>query len=140
MVERRLQAEIKEVIFKNCSMYRQFNNSVLLHGVFTCQSSPNMATYCSSLLNPGLPGLSNASSLVGYIQDWVSSGPVVRLDWLMVRINQHCPVAIGGLNDPECHPPSLLRPELINTINGVMNTCAVRSLGSQICQESFWNG
>ena len=85
-----------------------------------------------------VPGLSNASSLVGYVQDWVNSGPVVKLDWLMAHINQHCPVAIGGLNDPECRPPSLLRPELINTINGVMNTCAVRSLGSQICQESFW--
>ena len=140
LVERRFQAEIKDAISQNCSMYQQLKKSVLLRGAFTCQSSPNMATYRSSIFNPGFSGLSNASSLVGYIQDWVSSGPVVRLDWLMVRINQHCPVAIGGLNDPECRAPSLLRPELINTINGVMNTCAVRSLGAQICQESFWNG
>ena len=59
---------------------------------------------------------------------------MVRLDWLLVRVNKDCPVAIHQLSDPECPTPHSLQPELLNHIHGVMNTCAVRSLGSQICQ------
>jgi len=105
-----------------------------LHGVFICQSSPTMATYCSTLLNTSIPGLTNASSLVSYVQEWVAAGPVVRLDWLLVRVNKVCPVAIHQLNDPECPAPHSLQPELVNHINSVRNTCTVRSLGLRICE------
>ena len=99
-----------------------------------------MATYRSTLLNTGIPGLTNASTLVSYVQDWVAAGPVVRLDWLLVRVKEDCPVAIHQLSDPECPAPHSLRPELVNHINGVMNTCAVRSLGLKICEDPALGG
>ena len=94
-----------------------------------------MATYRSTLLNIGIPGLTNASSLVSYVQDWVATGPVVTLDWLLVRINKDCPVAVDQLSDPECPTPHSLQPNLVNTVSGVVNTCAIQSLGTQICQN-----
>ena len=48
-------------------------------------------------------------------------GPVVRLDWLLVRVNKDCPVAIRQLSDPECPAPHSLQPEMANHIYGVMN-------------------
>ena len=74
-------------------------------------------------------------SLASYVQEWVATGPVVRLDWLLVRVNKDCPVAIHQLSDPECPTPCSLQPELANHISSVMHTCAVRSLGSSICES-----
>ena len=101
-----------------------------------------MATYRSSLVSPSLPGLANASSLVRHVQHWVDTAPVVRLDWLLVRINQACPAALHQLSDPECSTPESLanNPQLINTIHSALNTCAVRSLGAQICQNTVLPG
>ena len=79
--------------------------------------------------------LANASSLASYVQEWVATGPVVRRDWLLVRVNKDCPVAIHQLSDPECPAPHSLQPEVVNHINSVMNTCTVRSLGSRICES-----
>ena len=94
-----------------------------------------MATYRSTLLNIGIPGLTNASSLVSYVQDWVAPGPVVTLDWLLVRINKDCPVAVHQLSDPECPTPHSLQPDLISAVNGMINTCAVRNLGLNLCPD-----
>ena len=94
-----------------------------------------MATYRSTLLNTGIPGLTNASTLVSYVQDWMAAGPVVRLDWLLVRVNKDCPVAIHQLSDPECPTLHSLQPQLVSHIYGVMNVCAVNSLGSKICES-----
>ena len=95
---------IKKAIFNNSrSMYRQFSNSVMMPGVFTCRMYKHMPTYRSGRFNPGLPGPSNAT-----IQDWVGSSPVVRLEWFMVDINHNCSVDIELLNDPEeCQPVPL---------------------------------
>ena len=57
-----------------------------------CQSHPAVATF----------SIINASSLVSYLQYWVDSAPVVRLDWLLVNVNKDCAVAIDHLNDPDC--------------------------------------
>ena len=130
-IEEQLQFEIMEAILQGCSKCEQYTAGALLrHGVFLCQSQPTMATYRSSLVSPGLPGLSNASSLVQYLQHWVDTAPVVRLDWLLVRINQACPVALRQLSDPECSTPDSLThdPQVIIAFN----RCVIRSLGSQI--------
>ena len=116
-------------------MCEQYSRSLIRRGVFTCKSNPTMATYRSTLLNIGIPGLTNASSLVSYVQDWVETAPIVRLGWLLVYINKDCPVAVHQLSDPECPTPHSLQPDLINTVSGVLNTCAIQSLGTQICQD-----
>ena len=101
-----------------------------------------MATYRSSLVSPGLPGHANASSLVRHIQHWVDSAPVVRLNWMLVRINQACPAALHQLSDPECSTPESLTndPQVINTIHSALNICAVRSLESQLCRNTVLPG
>ena len=82
-----------------------------------CQSQP---TYRSTFINPVIVGVSilNASSLVSYLQYWVDSAPVVRLDWLLVNVNKDCHVAIDHLSDPDCVYISfhfLYECKLINT-------------------------
>ena len=76
-VEKQMQLDIKKVISKDCSFSQQVDNLVLLRGVLSCQSS-NVATYRFILVNLALPDHNNASSLVGSIQNWVSSSPAPK--------------------------------------------------------------
>ena len=103
-IESILQSEIQKVILRNCSICDQHATSLIRHGTFICQYHPAIATYRSTFINPVIGGVSNinASSLVSYLQHWVDSAPVVRLDWLLVNVNTDCPVAIDHLSDPDC--------------------------------------
>ena len=76
-----------------------FPRSHLLNGIFHCQSSSTHATYRNTLLETYN---FNATQLLGIIQDWVSSGASVKMDWYSVAIDKCCPVAIESLNEREC--------------------------------------
>ena len=125
---------IREAMLQYCSECEQYPiYSILRSGVFICQSQPTMVTYRTALVNPGIAGLSSLE-LATYIQNWVSSAPVMKLlHHLLVRLNYDCPVVVSNFSDPECTTPAALRhdPQLINTFN----SCAIQSLGTQICSE-----
>ena len=126
---------IREAMLQNCSQCEEYSiYSFLRSGAFICQSQPTMVTYRTALVNPGIANISS-HELATYIQNWVNSAPVMKLhNHMLVRINYNCSVVVSDFSDPECTTPAALRqdPHLINTFN----TCAIESLGTQICSGS----
>ena len=132
MVQKEKVVKIREVLHESlqqavsshcaCSLSKDFIN----RGFFSCRNSRNTATYRSTVT-----GL-NATELIDHIQDWVSSGPTVVLDWYYVDIYRYCPVAVSRLDEPDCQilktvdsPPS---STLITSDPGIIecvNSCRV---------------
>ena len=71
----------------------------LLPGSFSCLYSHNQTTYRSTII--GTQSY-NATELVEFIQDWVTSGPTLTIQWYTVKLDPKCPVSISSLGDPEC--------------------------------------
>ena len=69
-------------------------------GVFSCRTSQNYTTFRTTI-----DGTANTNSLkaAAVIQEWVESGPVVRVEWYLVDvIGGKCPVVIDSLSEEEC--------------------------------------
>ena len=79
----------------------QFLVSNLLEDSFSCEESTNFLTYRSTLR--GTYNF-NGSQITDFIQDWVSSGPRIKIgyDREYVRIDSSCPAAISSLDEPDC--------------------------------------
>ena len=71
----------------------------LLPGSFSCLDSHNQTTYRSTIIGTRFY---NATQLVEFIQDWVTSGPTLTIQWYTVKLDPKCPVSISSLGDPEC--------------------------------------
>ena len=41
--------------------------------------------------------------LISYIEDWVSSGPNVRVQGVLMRVDNTCPVTIASIDDDLCN-------------------------------------
>ena len=68
--------------------------------VFICEDSPpNFLIYRSSLL--GTHNF-NGTQIVDFIQDWVSTGPLIEVGGNSIRVDSSCPTAISSLDDPVC--------------------------------------
>ena len=131
-VESQLQSYLIHIIHSNCSECEGLTTSFLRRGLFLCHGNPTKATYRSTLVNP-LP-TTNATRLVGIIQSWVSHGPSLILDGLLVRVSGHCPTAIFSLDEAECEGDDFTTdPELGARITQTLHTCALRDLGEEIC-------
>ena len=44
----------------------------------------------------------NGTRIVDHIQDWVSTGPLIKIDGNSVRVDSSCPTAISSLDEPVC--------------------------------------
>ena len=132
IIERQLHSYVIEVIRKNCSTCYDLTPSVLRPGVFLCHSNPTKTTYRTTFVNP-FP-TTNSSQLVGIIQSWVSTGPSLILDGLLVRVSPACPTAISSLDQEECETGVSSDPALGQRITQTLNECAVRNLGEQVCR------
>ena len=87
-----------EAVKLRCKCPFPFTN--LLEGSFSCEESPDLMTYRSALL--GTHNF-NGSRIVGFIQDWVSSGPRIKIDRRShVRVDSSCQVALTSLDEQEC--------------------------------------
>ena len=127
-----MQAQLVGIIQKQHNDFKNFTTKFLREGLFLCHGNPTKATYRSTFVNP-FP-TTNASQLVGIIQSWVSSGPSLIIDGLLVRVNAECPTCIDGLDTDECdYPLSWLDSEVSERIGQVISVCAVRQLGQDIC-------
>ena len=40
--------------------------------------------------------------ITGFIQDWVSTGPLIKINGNPVRVDSSCPTVISSLDDPVC--------------------------------------
>ena len=86
-----------EAIERRCKCH--FPTTNLLEESFSCEDSPNLMTYRNTLL--GTPNF-NGTQIVGFIQNWVSTRPRIKIERSHVRVDSRCPVAISSLDEPEC--------------------------------------
>ena len=47
----------------------------------------------------------NGTQIIGFIQDWVSTGPLIKIDGNPVRVDSSCSTAISSLDEPVCKAP-----------------------------------
>ena len=132
-IEKQLQKYVIHVVRKNCAECYDLTPSFLQTGVFLCHEKPTNTTYRSTIVNP-FPTTKNVTQLVGIIQSWVSSGPSLILDGLLVRVSADCPTAISSLDEGECESESRSRPDqgLAEMVTQTLNVCALRDLGSEL--------
>ena len=124
--------QLIKVMRKNCADCHNLIPSFLRPGVFLCHGNPTKTTYRSTIVNPF--ATTNATQLVGIIQSWVSSGPSLILDGLLVRVSADCPTAISSLDEGECESGDVSSdPGLGQRITQTLNECAVKNLGEEVC-------
>ena len=44
----------------------------------------------------------NGTQIIGFIQDWASTGPRIKIGRAHMRVDSSCPAAISSLDEPEC--------------------------------------
>ena len=44
----------------------------------------------------------NGTQIIGFIQDWVNTGPLIEIDGNSVRVDSSCPTAVSSLDEPVC--------------------------------------
>ena len=130
-IRSQLQSYLINIIRNNCSECEELTSSFLRPGVFLCHHNPSKTTYRSTLINP-FP-TTTTTRLVGIIQSWVSMGPSLILDGLLVRVSGECPTAISSLDEGECESGVSGDPGLGQRITQTLNECAVRNLGQEVC-------
>ena len=79
----------------NCTFPLDFIRS----GRFSCRNSTSKATYRSAIITTASH---DARQLVDFIQKWVSSRPILELDWWLLDVYTDCPAGILSFSDPEC--------------------------------------
>ena len=131
IIERELQSYLVEIIRNSCSECYNLTQSFFRKGMFVCHGNPTKTTYRTTLVNP-FP-TTNSTHLVGIIQSWVSTGPSLNLDGLLVRVSPSCPTSISSLDEEECETGTRDDPGLGERITQTLNVCAVRNLGEEIC-------
>ena len=83
---------------------------------FKCfQNSPNAVTYRAQL-NSVLGATS--MQLVNHIVEYVSSGPFLLVEGLLIKVDKTCNVPIMFRNVPECNPEDLTNIEAV--IGGIV--------------------
>ena len=117
-----------QTIRKYCAECYDLNPSFLRPGVFLCHGNPSKTTYRST----PFPTTTTAR-LVGIIQSWVSMGPSLILDGLLVKVSGECLTAISSLDEGECESGVSGDPGLGQRITQTLNECAVRNLGQEVC-------
>ena len=130
-IESQIQARLVRVIRETCSECFNLTTSFLRKGLFVCHGNPTKATYRSTIINP-FP-TTTSTHLVGIIQSWVSTGPSLILDGLLVRVSGECPTAISNLDEGECESGVSGDPGLGQRITQTLHTCALRNLGEEVC-------
>ena len=103
--------------------------------MFVCHGNPTTPTYRTTLVNPFHTNFINSSYLLDIIQNWISTAPSFTIDWLLMRVNPNCPTEIPRLDVAECNNIATIFPDsaLAESVSRVLNVCAVRELGANIC-------
>ena len=64
-------------------------------------------------------------TIVEFIQDWVTSGPIMTIQWYTVKLDPKCPVSISSLGAQECGKESSYLDD--PTISRCVDVCIARS-------------
>ena len=132
-----VEKAVIEAIERGCECI--FPPDHLLEASFSCESSPNLTTYRNALIGTHE---FNATELINFIQDWVNSGSIIKIQNYSVRVDSTCLVAISSLEEVECGQPVSQCPyssdpnfakcveHLGNTdIANCVNSCIVNQFG-----------
>ena len=131
-IEAQLQSHLTRIIREHCTDCNKFTALYFRKGRFHCHSNPTLVSYRSSLINP-FPS-TNSTYLVGIIQSWVSTGPSLTIDRLLVRVSPNCPTHIASIEEDECVDDTVTSGSgAVERISQVFSMCAVRELRQEIC-------
>ena len=83
----------------SCQCNCTFPDGFIRRGKFSCRNTTATVSYRSTIVGTNTY---NASQLVNIIQQWVSSGPILEVEWWLLDVYADCPARISSLNDPEC--------------------------------------
>ena len=92
-----IEHALLDVIERQCKCTFPKNN--LMDESFSCDKSPYVTTYRNTI--SGTHNF-NATQLIGFIQNWVSTGPQIKINWFTVRLDSSCPVALQSFEEQEC--------------------------------------
>ena len=92
-----VKVALVEAIERHCKCHFPITN--VLDELFSCEDSPNMMSYQNTLF--GTHNF-NGTQIIGFIQEWVSTSPRIRMERSQVRVDSSCPVAISSLDEPGC--------------------------------------
>ena len=123
-----MKSHVSCIIREHCKNCSNFSESFLCHG------NPTTPTYRTTLVNPFHTNFINSSHLVDIIQNWISTTPSFTIDWLLMRVNPSCTTEIPSLDVPECTAATIFPDSaVVESVSRVLNVCAVRELGTSIC-------
>ena len=129
-----LQSHVTRIMRERCTNCTEFSEQFMRQGLFVCHGNPTTVTYRSTLVNSS-PTDEALSYMLDIIQNWVVTAPSLTLDWLLVRVNPDCPTSIASLDVTECDSGDSFLPDsaLNGRIRNILNVCAVREPGADIC-------
>ena len=67
--------------------------------IFQCWNALDEITYRSVIMGTEH---NNATELLGFVEEWVNSEPVLQVEKLGLWLSTKCPVQISSLSDPQC--------------------------------------
>ena len=102
-LEKYFQGVVAKAISDRCSC--NFAPDFIRAGIFSCRRAPNEVSYRSTIVGTETH---NTTELLGLIEDWVSSGPVLRIGWYLADVYTNFPVKLPSLDEMEC--PCTKRP------------------------------
>ena len=97
------QGVVAKAISDRCSC--TFAPDFIRAGIFSCRRTLNEVSYRSTIVGTETH---NTTELLGLIEDWVSSGPVLRIWWYLADVYTNFPVELSSLDEMEC--PHTKRP------------------------------
>ena len=137
LLESNIRNTLVEVIVNQCKCKFPLSNIPAL-GQFSCRTTAALVTYRNTIF--GTTGF-NASQLLDILSNWVTSGPTIRIEKLLLDVCANCPVHISLLSDPECRvseskvvgDPTFITsdPNVIQCVNG----CLLKAQGRDICGQ-----
>ena len=134
-IKLQLHSHITRIIRERCTNCTEFSEIFLRQGLFVCHGNPTTVTYRSTLINPFPTDVAHSSYMLSIIQNWVLTAPSLTLDWLLMRVNPNCPTGIASPDVAECvSGDTFLSDSVLNErIGNILNVCAIRELGADIC-------
>ena len=97
----------------------EITNDNIDEDFFQCfGASSHFVTYRARL--SGTPNITS-HILITYIEDWVSGGPSIRVQGVLLTVDNECPVSIATIDDAECKET----PALPSLHSSTDNTVAV---------------
>ena len=90
---------------------------------FACSdASPNSVTYRARLSDTIER---DSASLISLIEDWVSTGPTIRVRGVLVRVGEECSTAISDLSEAVCSSSGAQTDSCAGAIGGLVAAVAV---------------